>query len=186
LNLPGIEGEREDVQKVLPELAVAYLQLRHAKREENQRTLIEMFLGDLRPTPLDVQCARLEAQAHRAVLTGTQWLTAQEVAELANLGPGHPVATVNRWKQQRRIFAIRRDGRDYFPRYGLGADFRPLPALERVLKILTHYSNERLAAWFESTSGFLGGQRPREALTTDPDRVIAAAQDAVEAEEFTG
>ena len=183
---PGDEQEREEVQKLLPELTASVIELRRAHRLENQRRLLELFLGDVQPKPLDVQRARLEAKAHRAVLTGTEWLTAQQIAELANLSPGNPVATVSRWKQQGRIFAIRRDGKDYFPRYGLGDDFRPLASLAPILQVLRHYSAERLAGWFESTSGFLDGRRPREMVTTDPQRVLAAAHNAVDAEEFAG
>jgi hypothetical protein len=105
---------------------------------------------------------------------------------MARLGQANPFGTVGRWKQQGRIFAIRRDGRDHFPQYALGDDFRPLPAMARVLPELSHHSSEWIAGWFESTSSFLGGARPRELIATEPERVIAAARDTVEAEEFAG
>lgn len=185
LNQPGLEQEREAVESLLPELAVTALELRSSRREEKRRQLVELFLGDVQPTPLDVRRARLEAQAHRAILTGTEWLTASQIAELAQLGSGNP-AGISRWKQQGRIFAIRRDGKDYYPRYGLDDDFHPLPALKDVIRALPHYSHERLAGWFESGSGYLDGQRPRELLATDPQRVLEAARDAAESEESAG
>ncbi len=42
--------------------------------------------------------------------------------------------------------------------------------------VLAGYDPELLAAWFDSTSRFLGGKRPRELLTTEPAKVIAAAR----------
>jgi len=186
LNVDLPERERRDVERVLPALTASLVELRRAKIRANEEQLIEMFLGDVQPTPLDMQSARLQANARRAVFTGSPWLTAAEIGELANLGPANPIGTVSRWKQQGRIFALRRDGRDYFPQYALGADFRPQPAMVDIIGTLHGFSGERLAAWFESTSSFLGGQRPRELLATEPDRVLAAARDALEAEESLG
>ncbi len=181
-----LERERAEMQRELLGLAKAVVQLRSARREVKRDQLVQLFVGDVTPTPVDIDRARLEAQAWRQILNGGEWLTAAEVGELANLGAGNPVATVNRWKKDRKIFAITRDGRDYFPRYALGPDFRPLPAVADVLKILPWQSGERLAAWFESTSSFLGGKRPREVLASDPAWVARAAQDAVDAENFAG
>lgn len=180
-----LERERAEVQQELLGVGSAIVQLRRARREVMRDQLVQLFVGDVTPTPVDIDRARLEAQAWRQILlSGGGWLTAAQVGELANLGAGNPVATVNRWKKDRKIFAVTRDGRDYFPHYALGPDFRPLPAVAAVLKILPWQSGERLAAWFESTSSFLAGKRPREVLASDPTWVARAAQDAVEAESF--
>lgn len=186
LDLPNAARDRKAIEELLPQLAVTALEVRHVKREQVRRQLVELLVGDVHPTAVDMTSARLEAQAYRHILTGSEWLTAQQIGELANLGTGNPVATVNRWKKDRKIFAVNRDGRDYFPRYGLGPDFRPLSQLAQVLKVLDTYGGERLAAWFESTSSFLGGKRPREVFATDPKWVVDAAQDAVEVEQFAG
>ncbi|MBS0342137.1 MAG: hypothetical protein JSS56_16580 [Proteobacteria bacterium] len=141
-----------------------------------------MFVGDVQITPVDMQRARLQAVAKRAVLEGSEWLTAPQIGELAKLGTANPVGTVSRWKAQKRIFSIRRFEREYYPRYGLGDDFHPLPALKEAIHVLDGWGGERLAAWFESRSGFLGGQRPREILALEPTKVLSAARDAAEAE----
>jgi hypothetical protein len=46
----------------------------------------------------------------------------------------------------------------------------------QVMQVLTGYSPYRLASWFESTQGALGGRRPRELLDSDPAAVLAAAR----------
>lgn len=37
-----------------------------------------------------------------------------------------------------------------------------------------------LAYWFRSDNSFLGGKRPQDLLASDPERVIAAAEDEVQ------
>lgn len=180
------EREQAGIQRDLLDVARAIVQLRHERLQVKRAQLANLFMGDITPTPVDMDRARLEAKAWRQILTGGEWLTAAQVGELANLGSGNPVATVNRWKKGRKIFAVTRDGRDYFPRYALDAEFRPLPAIAAVLKLLPWQDGERLAAWFESTSSFLQGRRPREVLATDPLWVERGAQDAAEAESFAG
>ena len=185
-DLPDAERDRKAVEEMLPKVALTALQVQHARRQLMRRELVELFLEGVSPTAADLESARSEARAYKQIFEGSEWLTAQQIAELANLGQANPVATVNRWKQDRKIFAIHRDARDYYPRYALGPDFRPLSQLAQVLRVLGSYGGERLAAWFESTSAFLGGKRPRELLRDAPQRVLDAAQHAVEAEEYAG
>ena len=111
--------------------------------------------------------------------SGTPWLTAEQIGTLGKQGTANPAAAAHRWKTNNQLFAIRRDGRDMYPRYALGDDFTPLPAVKRLLKTLADYDSLRVAAWFESTSSFLGGKRPRELLASKPERAVQAAQDAV-------
>lgn len=121
---------------------------------------------------LRVILARMDERAHEAVLHGTQWLTAFEVEELVQ------------WEAQGLIFAIARDGEHLFPRYALGDDVRPLRVVADILVVLKEYSSEHVASWFESTSKFLGGRRPREIVAKDPQRVLAAARYAIDTERY--
>ncbi|WP_201682289.1 hypothetical protein [Ramlibacter aurantiacus] len=93
LNKPGIEQEREAVEELLPQLAIAAMELRSEYRQEKRRQLVALFLGDVQPTALDIQRARMEADAHRAILTGTEWLTAPQIAEPGKQAPPHPCGT---------------------------------------------------------------------------------------------
>lgn len=180
------ERERRELEQALPGLAQSLVQLNRAKRQENYERLLEMFLGDVQPRPLDVQRARLQAAARERVLNGSEWLSPAEIAAHGNLGQANPHATIGRWKQQGRVFSIRHGMRELYPRYLLDDNFEPIPAVAEVIRILRGYSPQGLASWFESTSSFLGGERPREVLPAEPERVIAAARDAAEAEEYLG
>lgn len=181
-----IEDVRDVVEATLAKLAPVIVEMARARHLTIRTELVNAFLQGAAPRPVDMALARLQARAHRQIFDATEWLTASEIADLANLGLGNPAATVNRWKQQGKIFAISRDGKDYFPRYCLGPDFRPLAHILGVTAVFGDRTADQLAAWFESTSGYLGGKRPRELLATHPDRVLAAARDATQSEQAAG
>lgn len=86
---------------------------------------------------------------------------------------------LDQWLRERKVFALERDGQRYFPSYAFDSSYRPLSAVAGVLGILKDFyrNDESVAAWFESTSSFLGGARPRELVASDPERTMACAQD---------
>jgi hypothetical protein len=127
---------------------------------------------------VNAQRVKLQAAGRERVLNGAEWLSAAEIAARGNLGQD----TIAGWQQQGRVFSIRDGARELYPRYLLDDVFEPIPAVAEIVRVLSGYTAQGIAAWFESTSSFLGGQRPRELLAPEPQRVIAAARDAVEAE----
>ena len=180
------DSDIKDVQRLMASVVDIALTLRPARREDKRDQLVALLLEDAPLRPLDVKRAMLEAKALSAVRSGTEWLTAAEVAKYAGLGLANPIATVGRWKQQRRIFALHTGGKDYYPRYALGTDFHPLPVIKDVLAVLPFHDPDLLAAWFDSTSRFLGGKRPRELVANAPDQVLACARHMIEVQENHG
>jgi hypothetical protein len=149
---------------------------------ENVRKLVAFLVESTEPTPFDLKKANLRATAMKAILQGTEWLTAEQVGREygrlnGNPAPANAAAVASRWKNQNEMFAIAYKGRDWYPKYAFGLDFRPLPVMRDVLAQLSGLDPWSVAAWFESTSSFLGGQRPREVIAHDGQRVLAAAQD---------
>ena len=175
-----------DVKQLMKDVVILALTVRPERREVVRDQLVNLLVGDVALRPVDMKRARLEAQALRAIRQNTEWLTATEIADLANLGPANPIGTVSRWKQQGRIYTLRQGGKDYYPKYALGADFRPLPVVKEILAVLEGYEPELLAGWFDSTSRFLGGKRPRELLSIEPAKVLAAARNMIEVQEHHG
>jgi hypothetical protein len=175
-----------EVEQLMSDVVSLALTIRPERRGSVRDQLVELLVGGISLTPVDMKQARLEAKALLAIRGGAEWLTAAEVAELAGLGPANPIGTVSRWKQQGRIFALRQGGKDFYPRYALGADFHPLPVIKELLAALAGYDAERLAAWFESSSRFLDGKRPREVVATEPANVLAAARNMIEVQEHHG
>ena len=176
----------EDVKQLMQEVVVTALSVRPQRREVVRGQLVELLVGEVALTPMDMKRARLEAKAVRAIRHSTEWLTSAEIADLAELGPADPIGTVSRWKQQGRIYALRHGGKDYYPKYALGPDFHPLPVIKEILAVLSGYDPELLAGWFDSTSRFLRGRRPRELVATEPAKVLAAARNMIEVQEHHG
>ncbi|KXU38677.1 hypothetical protein AXE65_12580 [Ventosimonas gracilis] len=122
-------------------------------------------------------------RARRAVLESGDWLSAADIAQLAGFSTRNPSAQPNKWKKQGLIFAIHHNGVDYFPGYGLDshANFRPLKALSDIIKVFAgHKDGWGMAYWFLGVSSFLGGKRPQDLLASNPERVMAAAQDEIQ------
>ncbi|WP_029528160.1 hypothetical protein [Polaromonas glacialis] len=180
------DSDIKDVQRLMASVVDIALSLRPARRQDKRDQLVALLLEDAPLRPLDVKRAMLEARALSAVRDGTEWLTATEVAKHANLGLANPIATISRWKQQRRIFALHSGGKDYYPRYALGTDFHPLPVIKDIMAVLPSHDPDLLAAWFDSTSRFLGGKRPRELMATAPAKVLACARNMIEVQENHG
>jgi hypothetical protein len=174
------DKDLEDFQRLISEVIGAALTLRQQRRDMKRQQLVELLVGDTAFRRVDMRRARLEANAVRAFQQHSDWLTASQIAHLVDLGRTNPGATISRWKKQGRIFALRRDGKDYYPSYALGSDFLPRPVMKEVLKVLADYDSELLAAWFDSTSRFLGGRRPREVIVEEPERVLECARHQIE------
>jgi len=129
----------EDVKQLIQEVIVTALSVRPQRREVVRGQLVELLVGEVALTRVDIKRARLEAKAVRAIRHSTEWLTSAEIADLAELGPADPIGTVSRWKQQGRIYALRHGGKDFYPKYALGPDFHPLPVIKEILAVLSGY-----------------------------------------------
>lgn len=152
---------------------------------ENVRKLVAFLVESSEPTPFDLKKANLRATAMKAILHNTEWLTAEQVGTAygrlnGNAAPANAAALASRWKNQKELFAIAYKGRDWYPKYAFGLDFRPLPLMREVLERLSGLDPWSVAAWFDSASSFLGGQRPRELIAQDGGRVLASAQDRLD------
>lgn len=145
--------------------------------------LAEVFVTRKPPSPRLLKEAAMLVQARKAVLESGDWLTAADIAQVAQLSTRNPSAQPNKWKKQGQIFAINHGGVDYFPGYGLDPDtsYRPLKALAKVIEIFEgHKDSWGMAYWFRSDNSFLGGKKPQDLLASIPDRVIDAALDEIQ------
>lgn len=150
--------------------------------EQMIKALVDALVPRVPPTPSLLKEAAMVARSRNAVLESADWLTAAQVAELAGLSASNPSTQPNKWKRQKQIFAITHNGVDYFPGYGLDPDtgYRPRKALKPVLDVFgEHKDGWGLAYWFLSANSFLGGKRPQDVLASEPERVIAAAEDEI-------
>jgi len=152
--------------------------------ETGHRQSLEAIVGALvpriPPTPNELKEATMLARARTAVIESGDWMTASEIASVAGFSASNPSTQPNKWKREGAIFAIRHNGIDYFPSYGLdaGAGYRPRKAMAHVIKTFGETKDGwGLSYWFMSANSFLGGKRPRDLLALEPERVIGAAAD---------
>jgi hypothetical protein len=152
-------------------------------RQAEQATLDQLVALFVPKVPVSsnlLREAQMLAKAKKAVLESGDWVSAAEIAKLGAFRSSNPSSQPNKWKREQRLFAIRHNGVDYFPVYGLDKDaaYRPLPAMREVIKVLEpEKSGWGMAYWFASVNSYLGGKRPQDLLSRDPQRVIAAARE---------
>ena len=148
--------------------------------QESLETIVGALVPRRLPPPHLLVEARMNGEVRRAVLESGDWLTAAQVAEIAGFKSQNPSAQPNKWKKERRIFALRLNGSDYYPGYALDPDthYRPAKGLPAVLEALGEgWDDWSLAVWFASVNSFLDGKIPKDLVLSAPDQVLAAAQD---------
>lgn len=177
---PAVRALAETVKSIAPLVGAILARRQH----ESMVSIVEALVPQVAPPQHMLVEARMTAEARKAVLESGDWLTAVQVAEAAGFSSTNPSSQPNKWKKDGLIFAIRHRGIDYFPGYAFDpqAGYRPVKMLAKVLKVFDNAKDDwELAYWFASLNSFLGGKRPQELLAEQPERVVAAAQDEVEA-----
>jgi len=164
-----------DVAQLLPE---AFESAQKAKIEQ----VIEALSTAVVPVSSEALIeARMMAETRDEVLNSGQFLTAQQIAELAKYSKTNPSSQPIRWKQAGAIFAIKQKGVHYFPLFALNPEdnYRPYKAMADILRILrsVSLSDFGIASWFIADSSYLDDRAPKDLLASDPEQVIAAALD---------
>lgn len=145
-------------------------------------TLVEVMLKTLAPAPDNAMLyqASANASARAELLNHYELLTSAQIHERYGARARNTAALAARWRRQRRILAVDWAGQLLFPAFQFDNQGRPLPVMERLLAILTPANSEwAIAIWLITPNGWLGGRRPVELLTAEPDSVCEAANDEV-------
>lgn len=115
---------------------------------------------------MNVNKQNLTDKSVAPIVTGTGWVPVWQVDGLS----------------EGRIFAVDLLGAKMCPQYQFDDRLQPLPVVERILKVFNGRPPLAIAGWFESSSSFLRGERPRDLINFDPSLVLQAAQDAVDSD----
>jgi hypothetical protein len=155
-------------------------QLIETRQEETLKKFVSTLLPDVAPSAAARAQAQMLIAARSSLLKSGDFISPKEVARLAGYSETNPSVYPNKWKRNRQIFAIQNEGKDYFPLYALdsGHSFRPRKAVADVLRVFGDAKDGwGTALWFASLNSFLDDERPQDLLATEPERVIAAAED---------
>ena len=121
--------------------------------------------------------ARRNAEARRELLAEFPALTSAEVAAAAGSRAANRASLANRWRDEGRVFAIRVGEQQLYPAFQFDEQGRPMRAIDSVLRAFAdRLSDWQTALWFTTPTGWLGGRRPVDAISDDPDSVVEAAE----------
>ena len=150
-----------------------------ARQERNIERLLEIFAEDQPRSDLDAELELENAQMRAEYLAETPLLTAAQVRDQSGLKPRNKSEPASRWKRERKIFAVRKGGVDFYPAFQF-EDGAPMPVIKQVLtKLPKDMSVWQIAFWFDTGNGWLDGQAPQECLGK-PEGVLHAAQQIAE------
>lgn len=109
-------------------------------------------------------------------MSETECLSSEQIAEEATSRASNRAAMASRWVKSKKIFAVRYEGQQWFPRFQF-QDGRPIPAVSQVIEVFPpHSSGWELAYFFVTPNSNLGGSTPVELLRRDPARLVSMAQ----------
>ena len=171
----------EEIEINLGQHIVSLIKLARFSRKpaDEIQQLVELIVA--KPNlakPENVRLALMAAKARNEVFADDQWLTAKQVAELAGLSSTNPSAQPNKWKRDGLIFAIDRNGTDYFQMFGLDPkrQYRPFAQLKDVIAVLRQELNDwDMALWFTADNRYLYGKRHADVVAQSPAEVLKAA-----------
>lgn len=111
------------------------------------------------------------------ILADTEWLDSKDISDQVGFENKNRSAGPNTWKRRNKIFAISQKGKNLYPRYCLDEAFQPLDIVKEILDIFDNKkSGWSLAFWFGTGNSWLGGDKPKDVLNGDRDRLLRAAQ----------
>jgi len=111
---------------------------------------------------------RLKAEARETFFAEVPVRSSGEVAQLLGSSPDHLV-------RDAKLFAVSREKEMLFPSFQFVGN-RVHSAIAEVLRAFKNESSWTVALWFNSPSGWLGGQRPLALFGDEPERVVDAAR----------
>lgn len=156
--------------------AMAEWQRRRGSYREVLQALAPKERGPL--SAASVLQARRNAEARSELLEEFPALTSGEVADGARSRARNRASLANRWREERKVFAVRVGDQHLYPAFQFGEDGRPLPAIGMALEQLgrANLTDWQTALWFTSSTGWLGGRRPVDLLNDEPAAVVSAAE----------
>ena len=157
------EPLRQTLRAIAPFAATGAL----AQQDTVFRNVVD---GIIAATPIRGLHAARAAPGQRAinaVLSGTEWLTAEQIGRLCDPDAKNPHGKANRWRAEGRVLALTKAGVLYHPSYAYSELLDPHPVVAQVLTTLAGYAPSRVASWFESGNDHLGGGRARPSASVD-------------------
>jgi hypothetical protein len=175
-------GQRQALAVAGPDHLLAMVEAllqQFAWKEARDARVLEALAPDLESAVISeerLQQLRLRADAQATFRKSVELLTSAMVGELGGSAANNASALASRWKTEGRIFAVPSGRADLFPAFQFDAHGQPRPAVKVVVRLLAEANDWGRALWWSAPSGWLGGRRPLEVLSEDPEAVVEAAR----------
>lgn len=102
--------------------------------------------------------------------------TSTKVAEESTSTAKNRASIASRWLQERKIFAIKFQAQQYFPRFQF-QNGTPVPVIAQVIRTFPEHANGwDLAYFFATPNPNIQGCKPLELVRSDPARVVSLAE----------
>ena len=151
--------------------------------ERNIETLVDLYLEGEQLPAVDRLIQDENARARSDYLKRIGCFSSSEVYALSGGDAVNKASVANRWKQQRKIFALPFRGKDLFPAFQF-FDGKPRSIIKKVLETLPdEMSQWQIAFWFDSGNVWLDGKAPQNRLRSEK-LLLKAAQ--MESKQFIG
>jgi len=99
------------------------------------------------------------------------------VARLAQSSAKNSAATAHRWRSEQRIFSVSTPTGLGFLAFQFDANGQPKPIIRELLTRLDEDRTDWATAfWFSAANVHLDGERPVDRMDSDPEAVMAAAE----------
>lgn len=142
----------------------------------NRERLVHMLSPEIDiPSSSLLEEARQQAVLRARLLQDFGGLSATDLAEVRGSTAGDRTQLAQRWRRERKIFAVTYRGDTWFLGFQFGKDGSPLPVIGGVLRHIGEWDGWDIAAWFVRPNGFLDRQRPVDVLSAVPDAIVEAA-----------
>lgn len=167
----------EDMLQSLTDLAIEVgLDAARSKLD----AMVNIFTSNIPAPRYSMREAKMIAKAQEKVISSTEWVTASDIAQLAQFRSTNTSSNASKWKAAHKIFSVNYQSEELYPIYALvkSNGFRPAEGLKPIIKIFEGRKDSwGLAYWFAGANGFLGGRRPQDLLQEEPELVLKAAED---------
>ena len=174
------------LKRLANQLPALMFNAREDQFEARAKALLHAFAP---PDPLadeQLRITQADAEARSEFFARVPVLDSKQIALAAGHSTHNPAQTASRWRKAGKIFAIPHGGSDLYPAFQF-VDGQPLAVIADILQRFaadprrTPWQN---AFWFASANGWLGGAAPIDELKRAPERVLAAAEQAMAARDY--
>ncbi len=153
---------------------------------ERNDQLLDLLLENVEPAvmgPERLLQLRMQAEARRAFLQEVPLLDSAGVGDVLGSTARNRASMANRLKREGKLLAVAHRGVDLYPVEQI-IDGVPSPAIPAIREAFSKDTPWSLALWMNAPSPWLGGEKPRKVLASDPDRVVEAARRATDIDRF--